>query len=380
MPDWILPENISDVLPNEARQIEFLRHQILGLFTRYGYALVIPPLIEYVESLITDEDSVLDLKTFKFMDQLSGRQLGLRADITPQVARIDAHLLNRPGVTRLCYAASTVNTLPAGILSSREPKQLGAEIYGCADTAADVEVIELMMASLQLANVKGLHLDIGHIGLFYALINAAKASSKQREAVFNALQQKDMATLTQLVKAWPEPLAQGILALPDLYGDASVLDEAKAKLPDLPGIHEALQTLNEVFARLNARGISVNFDLTELRSSFYHTGLVFAVYAPGWPNAIARGGRYDNIGARFGRARAATGFSLDLRELTGLPYPAAPPAILAPNDESAQAAIRALREQGEVVIVDLLQTGDVKAYFCDRLLQQVDGVWQVVIV
>ncbi|UXY14244.1 ATP phosphoribosyltransferase regulatory subunit [Chitiniphilus purpureus] len=378
MRNWILPQNISDVLPREARQIEAMRRSMLDLFARYGYEFVMPPLVEYVESLFLHDDPALNLKTFKLVDELTGRQMGLRADITPQVARIDAHILNRKGVARLCYAGSVVNTRPDGILSTREPRQIGAELYGCAGIAADVEVIELMFESMALAGLQQVSLDIGHIGLFHALADAAALTGEAREQVFAALQQKDLPTLQQTTAALAAPIRQGLTALPTLYGANDVLTRARTVLPALPAITAALDALEELEGALKARAIPVRFDLAEVKSSDYHTGLVFAAYAPGFANAIARGGRYDSVGEKFGRSRPATGFSLDLRELTRLPFPAARPAILAPCGEAPALldAIRALRGQGETVIVDL--GVDCEEANCDRRLALRDGQWQVI--
>jgi len=380
MRNWILPENIADLLPPEARRVETLRRASLDLIASFGYELVQPPLIEYVDSLLTRHDAALDLKTFKLTDQLSGRQLGLRADITPQVARIDAHLLNRQGVARLCYAGPVVHTQPDGIMAAREPLQLGAEIYGYAGVAADVEVVELMRECLKLAGIEHVHLDIGHIGLFLALADAAGLEGEARESVFRAIQQKDVPTLRGLLAGLPEDLREGLIALPGLYGSEDMLALAERQLPALPGVVAALTALRELSAALAARGIDVSFDLAELRSGYYHTGLVFAAYAEGWPNAVARGGRYDHVGEQFGRPRPATGFSLDLKELAWqLPVIPARRAILAPNvlDTGLAEAIRALRAAGETVVVKLGEVVDVEELHADRELVERDGAWQV---
>ncbi|MEN9659321.1 MAG: hypothetical protein RL571_2786 [Pseudomonadota bacterium] len=378
MRNWILPEYISDVLPSEARQIEALRRKVLDLFACYGYEQVAPPLIEYVESLFTQDDSALDLKTFKLVDELTGRQMGLRADITPQVARIDAHILNRQGVARLCYAGSVVNTRPDGVLSTREPRQIGAEIYGCAGVAADVEAVELMFAALALAGLSEPRLDIGHIGLFDALADAANLQGNQREEVFAALQQKDVATIQEATAGIPADLQAGLLLLPTFYGSSEVLAHARAKLPQLPKVLAALDSLEQLTAALQLRGIVAHFDLSELRSSYYHTGLVFAAYAKGFTNAVARGGRYDSVGEKFGRSRPATGFSMDLREFSALPFPSLRAGILAPSGDDAALllAIRKLRDAGEIVMIDL---GVVASELSiDRVLSLQDGQWQLV--
>lgn len=378
MRNWILPEYISDVLPCEARLLEGLRRRMLDLFACYGYEQVIPPLVEYVESLFTQEDRALDLKTFKLVDELTGRQMGLRADITPQVARIDAHILNRKGVARLCYDGSVVNTRPDGTLSSREPRQIGAEIYGCAGLAADVEIIELMRESLGLAGMDRLRLEIGHMGLFLALADAAGLDGAAREEVFVALQQKDLPSLKASTAGLSAELRQGFLVLPNCYGGVEALERARAALPALPGVKQALDALDALRSALLVRGIEPCFDLAELRSSYYHTGLVFAAYMPGYANAVARGGRYDSVGEKFGRSRPATGFSLDLREMSHLPYPVRRAGILAPaqDDPALVTVIRKLREQGEIVVVDLGVAADESG--CDRQLVMDENGWQVV--
>jgi ATP phosphoribosyltransferase regulatory subunit len=378
MRNWILPEYISDVLPAEARQIESMRRRMLDQFSLYGYEQVEPPLVEYVESLLTQHDAALDLKTFKLVDELSGRQMGLRADITPQVARIDSHILNRQGVARLCYTGSVLCTRPDGLLSTRQPRQIGAEIYGCASLAADVEIIELMFASLAEAGVNNITLEVGHIGLFNAIADAADWQGELRQAAFNALRQKDVPTLKTLAATLSADLTQGLLALASCYGDFGVLEQARAQLPALAAIEAALTSLEQLHAALSVRGIAVRFDLAELPGSYYHTGLVFNVYARGFTNAVARGGRYDSVGEKFGRSRPATGFSIDLRGLTAVPFPARNAGILAPqgDDPALLVAIRSLREQGEIVIVDL---GVIESeVHIDRALQQNAGVWQVI--
>ncbi|MDR3428572.1 MULTISPECIES: ATP phosphoribosyltransferase regulatory subunit [Silvimonas] len=377
MRNWILPEYISDVLPREARQIEAMRRGLLDLFSRYGYELVMPPLVEYVESLFLQDDPALNLKTFKLVDELTGRQMGLRADITPQVARIDAHILNRQGVTRLCYSGSVVNTRPDGILSTREPRQIGAEIYGCADVAADVEVIELMFESLALAGLKDMRLDIGHIGLFHAMADAAGLKGDLRDQTFSALQQKDLPTLREVSAGLDPAIAKGLQALPSLYGGYDVLARARAALPNIAGVAEALAALEQLSSALAVRKIPVRFDLAEVRSSDYHTGLVFAAYAEGFANAVARGGRYDRVGEKFGRSRPATGFSLDMRELSRLPFPEVKAAILAPagDDATLIATVRQLRAAGETVIIDLGVKPEEAAV--NRRLVLKNGQWQV---
>ncbi|WP_374350257.1 ATP phosphoribosyltransferase regulatory subunit [Chitinimonas sp.] len=381
MRNWILPENISDLLPPEARRVETLRRAMLDRIACFGYELVQAPLIEYVESLLTTKDAALDLQTFKLTDQLSGRQLGLRADITPQVARIDAHLLNRQGVARLCYAGAVVHTLPDGVMAAREPLQLGAEIYGHAGIAADVEVVQLMNECLGLAEIREVHLDLGHIGIFLTLADEAGLHGEFREAVFRAIQQKDVPVLRGLLSTLPESLREALILLPGLYGGIDVLDRATRQLPQLPGIVAALAQLRALVEALSLRGISPHIDLAELRSAYYHTGLVFAAYADGWANAIARGGRYDHVGEQFGRARPATGFSLDLKELAWrLPRLPARAAILAPDgfDPALAKVVAQLRDAGETVVVRLGEVVDVEELCADRQLVLSEEGWKVV--
>ncbi|TCP10810.1 ATP phosphoribosyltransferase regulatory subunit [Crenobacter luteus] len=380
MRNWLLPEHIADILPATARQVESAKAAMLDLFRSAGYELVSPPLIEYADSLISEGDDALDLKTFKLVDQLSGRQLGLRADITPQVARIDAHLLSgRQGVTRLCYAGSVVHALPSGLMSSREPLQVGAELYGYAGIEADEEIIALMLEVLSQAGVAGLRLDLGHVGIFRALAAAAGLSHKATRELFLALQGKDVGTVNELAGRLAEPWRAAVLALPELYGPADVLARARAVLPPLPEIDAALDQLAALGDALKGQA-EIGFDLAELRGDDYHTGLVYAAYAPGWSEALARGGRYDNVGERFGRARPATGFSLDLRDLIRiLPERDSVRGIrvAAAQLPAAKAEIARLRAAGEVVLIDYLGES-AEALYCDRELIPAASGWQVV--
>lgn len=380
MHTWLLPEYIADVLPAEARLVEERRRALLDLFHVHGYQLVSPPLIEFIESL--SADSGLDLRTFKLTDQLSGRQMGLRADIAPQVARIDAHLLNRNGVVRLCYAGSVVHTLPGSLLGSREQLQVGAEIYGHAGVEADAEVISLLLTALQQLGVSRVQLDIGHVGIFRCLVQYFGIEGEQQQILFAALQGKDAASTHDVLQQLPEDAARCFGELASLHGGAEVLDRARLVLPSLPEINAALDVLQALARGIRAEVAELYFDLVELRSAHYHSGLVFAAYAPGWPNSIARGGRYDDVGSKFGRARPATGFSFDLRELIGgLSLPDAPKAVLAPyleQDAELESAVASLRQLGEIVIVDLpghsAEAGELN---CDRALVKVDGQWIV---
>ncbi|TWG86628.1 ATP phosphoribosyltransferase regulatory subunit [Cupriavidus gilardii J11] len=377
---WLLPENIADVLPSEARKIEELRRRMLDLFRTYGYELVMPPMLEYLESLLTGTGHDLDLRTFKLVDQLSGRTMGLRADITPQVARIDAHLLNRPGVTRLCYAGNVLHARPAGFHATREPIQVGAEIYGHAGLEADVEIQNLMLAALQAAGLGDVRLDLCHAGIVAAVLDGVPSARRNGQALFDALENKDVPGLRELTVGLPETEREALLALPTLYGGVDVIDKARAVLPASPAIGRALDEL--AFLSAEVRGATVNIDLADLRGYHYHSGVMFAAYVAGLPNYVARGGRYDKVGEAFGRARPATGFSLDLREVAALsPVEVRALAIFAPwdPDPALRTAIAALREGGEIVIQSLPgHTHELDEFNCDRQLVRDGGRWVVV--
>ena len=382
MRTWLLPEYVEDILPAEAVGIERLRRAILDLFAVHGYQLVMPPLLEYVDSLLTGTGHDLDLRTFKLVDQLSGRMLGVRADITPQVARIDAHLLNRLGITRLCYAGSVLHTLPSEMNRTREPLQIGAEIYGHQGVESDIEVQRLMMQAMTASGITQAHLDLGHVAIFRALVRRAKIAPALESDLFRAMQLKDVSALraqtTKLDRATREALA----ALPDLYGGREVLVAASKRLPGYPEIRAALKDLKWLSDTL-VDVAKIRFDLAELRGYHYHSGVVFAAYAQGWSNALARGGRYDEVGKAFGRARAATGFSMDLRELASArPNGGAKPGVLAPykpNDAALQKRVAALRARGEIVIIDFPGHAATRCELgCDRRLVRRDGAWTVV--
>ncbi|WP_199152927.1 ATP phosphoribosyltransferase regulatory subunit [Chromobacterium sp. ASV23] len=379
MRNWLLPEYIADILPATARQVESAKAAMLEGFRVAGYELVLPPLIEYIDSLVSEGDVTLDLKTFKLDDQLSGRQLGLRADITPQVARIDAHLLGgRTGVTRLCYAGSVVHSRPSGLTSSREPLQVGAELYGYAGIEADLEIIDLMLSTLEKAGVEKLRLDVGHIAIYRGLAAAAGLAPEVSRELFGLLQNKDTAGIAALVAGVAEPYKSAFLALPELYGPASVLEKARTRLPSLPEVELGLMQLSAIARAMQGR-VELSFDLAELRGDFYHTGLMFAAYAPGWSDAIARGGRYDNVGRRFGRARPATGFSLDLRDLLRiLPERDSSRGIrvAARHLPAAAEEVARLRASGEMVVVDYLGES-AEALNCDRELVPAEQGWQL---
>jgi ATP phosphoribosyltransferase regulatory subunit len=320
MRKWILPEHIEDILPAEAERIEALRRVLLDHFRGHGYRLVQPPLIEHLESLLTGTGRDLELQTFKVVDPLSGRLLGLRADITPQVARIDAHLLNEPGITRLCYAGSVLRTVPAGIGKTREVVQIGAELYGEPGIAGDREVIALLLSSLAAAGVRALHLDLGHVGVYRALANAAGiAGNGDDSELFAALRAKDVPAVGELTARLPTAWRDALTALPTLYGPAQeVLAAARARLPDTPAIANALEALATLAQSAQPLVEALHVDLADLTGYHYHTGAIFSVFTAGEANAIGTGGRYDGIGKAFGRARPATGFTLDLRQLAGL--------------------------------------------------------------
>ncbi len=375
---WLLPEAIEDVLPRDATRIEFLRRSLLDEFSRHGYDFVIPPLLEYVESLLTGSSHDLDLRTFKLVDQLSGRSMGVRADITPQVARIDAHLLNRKGVARLCYCGSTLHTLPAGFNATREPLQIGAELYGHAGLEADIEVIRLLAAALNSSNIATSRFDLGHVAVFRALAQKAGLAAGAEEELFDALQGKDVPTVRELVARVPEPVRSALLALPELYGDRRVLARAAQVLPALPEIAVALSDLHRIAEALS--DLPLSFDLADLRGYHYHSGVVFAAYCAGSAGAVALGGRYDDFGRTYGRARAATGFSMDLRELARLSLPdgAARGAILAPwpEDDALHAEALRLRAQGERVVLALPgHEGTWREAGCDRILVRSGDDW-----
>ncbi len=379
---WLLPEAIEDVLPAEAGQVEAMRRRLLDLFRGHGYEYVIPPLLEYVESLLTGTGRYLDLRTVKLVDQLSGRTLGVRADITPQVARIDAHLLNRKGVTRLCYCGSVLHTLPAALSGSRQPLQIGAELYGHAGSEADVEIIRLLADALKLSGVVASRIDLGHVGIFRALADSAGIDADLEQELFGVLQAKDQPTLRELLNGArvAEPFRSALLALPECYGGSAALAAVAQRLPTLPEIERALAEL-AALAR-SVTDLPVSFDLSDLRGYHYHSGVVFAAYGADHPGPIALGGRYDEVGLSFGRARPATGFSLDLRELVRLaPRAAAPGMILAPwapDDVALQRTVADLRAAGEGVVAALPgHDGDWLDAGCDRRLVVRDGRWQI---
>ncbi|MEB0138370.1 MULTISPECIES: ATP phosphoribosyltransferase regulatory subunit [unclassified Undibacterium] len=351
MPNWLLPENIADVLPSEARKIEDLRRVFLDHFRLYGYELVMPPMLEYIESLLTGTGQDMDLRTFKLVDQVSGRTMGLRADMTTQVARIDAHLLNRNSVTRLCYAGNVLHTKSSGLHATREPIQIGAEIYGHAGLEADAEIQELVLACLALAGISEVRIDLCHVAVLRAILELDPLAKTSENQLFSLLQSKDTPGIELISRSFSAPVRAALLALPGLYGDVSILERARLCLPTVPGVTAALDELGYLAGLLGPAQLTI--DLADLRGYHYHSGVMFSVFVPGLPNAVARGGRYDHVGEAFGRARPATGFSLDLRELARLmPMAERRDAIRAPwsRDAALLEKISELRRAGEVVI------------------------------
>ncbi|HNH89966.1 MAG TPA: ATP phosphoribosyltransferase regulatory subunit [Thiobacillaceae bacterium] len=375
-PAWLLPEYVEDILPQFARAGELLRRRLLDLFDTHGYDLVAPPLVEYLESLLTGAARDLDLKTFKVVDGLSGRLMGVRADMTPQAARIDAHLINHQGPTRLCYAGPVLRTKPAG-LGCREPFQIGAELFGHAGIEADLEIQGLLLAALNVAGVPAPRLSLGHAGLFRALAEGAGLDPDQSAALFAALRDKDVPEVEALTAGLGAPWQAAFRALPNLYGGPEALERARAVLPDLPAVRQALDDLARLLAA--GKGADLAVDLADLRGDGYHNGVMFAAYAGGQSRAVALGGRYDGAGAVFGRARAATGFSLDLRQILDcLAEPEARGGILAPlaDDADLAAIIGELRAKGERVVIQLPgQEAHVAELGCDRMLTKQGRNW-----
>lgn len=382
---WLLPEDIADVLPVEARKVESLRRAILDLYQSYGYELVAPPILEFLDSLLTGTGSDLNLQTFKLVDQLSGRTLGLRADMTPQVARIDAHLLNRAGVTRLCYAGSVAHARTPVGSSAREDLQLGAEIYGCATWEADFEAITLLLKTLALAGLDKVYLDLSHAGILTGILADQKLDKETIETLYGLLQSKDRPRLSQWAACLPEKVSAALIALTQLNGPcAEVLVNAKKVLPKHPAVDQALADLERLAnaaSSLSAQ-LELSIDLADLRGYQYHSGVMFAAYVDQLPQPIARGGRYDHVGQAFGRPRPATGFSLDLLTLANLsPLSARKLVIVAPwiDDADLNQVIAGLRSKGEVVIqVPAGQAIEAPEYECDRELVKQGGSWEVI--
>lgn len=386
---WLLPEGIDELLPAPARALESLRRALLDRYAGWGYQLVITPFIEFLESLLTGTGRDLELQTFKLTDQLSGRLLGVRADITPQAARIDAHRLRHQAPTRLCYIGSVLRTRAEGLSGSRSPLQIGAELYGHAGVESDVEIVCLMMETLRIAGLEDVYLDLGHVGIFRALADAAGLSGRQEARLFEALQRKASAEIAELVDGFGLDASTGAMlrALAELNGGEEVLPQARRVLAGAPSEVAAAIDYVEALAAALRRclpGLPVHFDLAELRAYQFHTGVVFAAFVPGEGQEVARGGRYDEIGEVFGRARPATGFSADLKTLMRLGSHGPQPlggAVLAPADPDGglQVRIAELRDAGTVVIRELPgQRGDAVQMGCSHRLERRNGTWDIV--
>jgi ATP phosphoribosyltransferase regulatory subunit len=382
---WLLPEGIEEILPAEAKAIDKLRRRLLDLYSSWGYDMVIPPLVEYTDSLLIGMGQDVDLLTFKMTDQLTGRTLGIRADITPQTARMDAHSFIREGTSRLCYAGHVVHARPKNPLATRTPIQAGLECYGESGVSADIEVVSLLLESLRLAGVPKLHIDLGHIGIYRALARFADLTKAQEDSFFELLQRKAMTEINQWVKAniIDEKIATLFSTLPNLAGDVSLLRKAKTIFVGIPAIQAALDQLQQVADVVIKRypDAEMYFDLGELRGYHYLTGVVFAAFAPGYGNPIASGGRYDHIGEVFGRSRPATGFAVDITAICklGLLKPVSIKAIgvVETADAAQWKAIQHLRETGERII-SIHQSVDWQELGCDRQLILKDGQYQVI--
>lgn len=382
MGNWLLPESLADVLPAEARRIEELRRELLDLYRTYGFELVAPPLVEYIDSLLSGTGSDLDLRTCKLVDQLSGRTLGVRADMTPQVTRIDAHLLNRAGVTRLCYCGNVLHARPADLLSSRELLQIGAEIYGHAGFEADLEIVQLVLETVAIAGVRNPRLVLCHPGVLRAIVESDPAAAAVSPDVIRLMREKDVPGLTELAARTAGMRAETLKALqllPKLYGGPEVLKRARHDLPLLPGVVAALDALQVLVDGM--ANVDVGVDLADVDGYGYHSGIKFALYAEGWRDALVRGGRYDDVSLAFGRARPATGFSLDLRKLAAGLLPAERArAVRAPWGQAPALteAVRRLRRSGEIVVQVLPgHEQDQDEFVCDRELALQDGAWTV---
>ena len=381
---WLLPDGVEEILPSEAKAIDTLRRRLLDLYSTWGYDMVIPPLLEYTDSLLIGLGRDVDLLTFKVTDQLSGRTLGIRADITPQTARMDAHSFNRTGANRLCYAGHVVHTRPKNPLATRTPIQAGLEFYGESSVSADVEVISLLLESLRIAGLPRQHIDLGHVGIYRSIAANANLSKHQEETFFELLQRKAMTEIHAWVAANIKDAftANLLLALPALAGDKSILQKAKSLFAGLDSALQAVDQLMHVAEIIEQRhpNAELYFDLGELRGYHYLTGLVFAAFAPGYGNPIASGGRYDHIGEVFGRARPATGFAVDITAITKLgllpKVSIAAIAALESTDPLQWKTISDLRLQGERVIM-VNSESDLAELGCNRQLVLHDGYYQV---
>ena len=380
---WLLPEHIADVLPAQALKVESLRRRLIDHASRRGFELVMPPMLEHLESLLSGTGRELELQTFKLVDQLSGRMLGVRADTTPQAARIDAHLLNRPGVTRLCYCGPVLHAQQAGPGSARELLQFGAEVFGHAGPEADLEVQDLALEVLAEAGAQGRTIDMADARILQGVLAGVSAAPSQLQDIVEALSRKDAPSLEALTRWMPQAVREGLQVLLDLYGGREVLERARRCLGQLPGVDPALRQLEWLSDRLaqDHADLRISFDLADMGGYAYYSGVRFAIFADGSSQALARGGRYDEVGAVFGRKRPAAGFSLDLKALAGLAgEDAAAPAVRAPwtDDASLKAAVRRLRAAGETVVFDFpgVASEECGRSF-DRELVQFAGQWVV---
>ncbi len=382
---WLLPEGIEEILPPKARQIEHLCRELIDLLNSWGYEFVIPPMIEYLESLLTGTGEDLDLKTFKLTDQLSGRMMGFRADMTPQVARIDAHLLKQNVPTRLCYLGSILHTRPAKSGDTRAPLQLGAELYGHSGVASDIEIVKLMISTLKKAGIDKLYLDLGHIGIFRALSRASSCDSEQQTVIFEMLQRKAKAELLTFYKEKKikDAASLAICDLIDMNGGIDVIKEALKAFSKIDkSINADLKELKTLVKSLtDESNVDIHIDLAELRGYHYHTGMVYTAYVAGKGEGIAFGGRYDDIGEAFGRARPATGFSADIKSLVKYcRQDKAPVRIFAPakGDEKLEKTISKLRSEGKIIVRELAcQKASAKQMQCSKYLANEKGKWVI---
>lgn len=385
---WLLPEGVDEFLPPQAERLEKLRRKMLDLFHTWGYELVIPPLIEYLESLLVGMGHDLELETFKLIDQMTGRLMGVRADITPQVSRIETHRLKRETPVRLCYLDAVLRTRQSGSLRSRNPLQVGAELYGHAGIESDVEILRLMVEMLRVTGLAQVHIDLGHVGIFRGLAQEAQLDQTQEATLFNALQRKATPEIETFLAAIPmdKKIRNMLVGLVELNGNDDILQVARDSLKKAgKNVHLALNNLDQVAqaVRQQLPDVPLYFDLAELRGYRYQTGIVYAAFVPGHGQELARGGRYDEIGRVFGRARPATGFSSDLKTLMALSpvEPYQPHAIIAPcsSDPLLQDFIVELRKQGERVICMLEgQKGVLTEMGCDRAIEKRDNKWTVI--
>ena len=390
---WLLPDGVEEILPQDAGKLESIRRELLDLYRSWGYQFVITPLVEYLDSLLVGSSQDLDLQTFKITDQLSGRMMGIRADITPQVARIDAHCLDREGPVRLCYSDNVLHTKPRGIMTSRVPIKIGAELYGDSTSNCDAEMISLMYKSLNVIGISDIHIVIGHVGIFRKLVQEAKLEKSEEKILFRSVQRKAYDDVDELICKFvrDESIGKMLTSLIRLSGDEGILAKALDCFSEAPhSVQAELNQLELVVKKVKEREphMKLCFDFCELRGYEYHTGIVFAAYSPHYGRAISKGGRYDHIGEVFGRARPATGFDADLKVLTKLSSLDfdKKQMIIAPDiiDERLQVLVEELRVTGEVVITNLskdnLGKKALEELNCDRQIVNENGAWEVKLV